>query len=82
MAKVDVKALGLTLGIVWAVSVFIMALLAKFFNYGTGLIYALSTMYVGTQATFRGGAIGSIWAFFDAGIFGLVVGWLYNKISK
>ncbi len=82
MARIDTKALGLTLGIIWGASVLIMALLAKFCNYGTGLIAALSTMYIGTEATFRGGTIGAIWAFCDAGVFGLAIGWLYNKISK
>lgn len=82
MHKLDVKAFGLTLGIIWGVSVFIMGLLAKFFGYGAGLIAGLSTVYIGTEATLVGSLIGAGWAFLDAGIGGLIIAWLYNKLSK
>ncbi len=82
MAKLDVKALGLTLGIVWGASVAVMAILAMTVNYGGPFVNALSKFYIGYGLTLRGIIIGAVWGFFDAGIGGVVIAWLYNKLSK
>jgi hypothetical protein len=78
----DVKAFGLTLGIVWSVSLLIMGILAMTVNYGVGFVNAISKLYIGYNATVAGIIIGAIWGFFDAGIGGVIIAWLYNKLAK
>jgi hypothetical protein len=82
MNKLDVKALGLALGIVWGVCVLLIGITSMLFNYGTGLVNALSSLYIGYKATLLGSLIGGIWGFFDAGIGGVIIAWLYNKLVK
>ena len=82
MAKLSIKALGLSLGILWAVSTFIMGLLAMIFGYGREFVQALGKFYLGYKATFLGSIIGAVWGFIDAGIVGIIIAWLYNKFSK
>lgn len=80
--KLKVKALGLTLGIIWGSSLFIMGIVAMFFNYGCGFVSALGSLYLGYEATILGSIIGAIWGFIDAGIGGVIIAWLYNKLAK
>lgn len=82
MAKFDVKALGLTLGIVWGSAMFFLGLMNMFFNWGGTMETMMSSLYIGYKPTFLGSIIGGVWGFFDAGIAGIVAGWLYNKLSK
>ncbi len=82
MAKLDVKALGLTLGIVWGAAMFIMGVMAMFFNYGDGFVKALGSLYIGYKATALGSLIGAVWGFIDAGICGVIIAWLYNSLVR
>jgi hypothetical protein len=82
MAKVDIKALGLTLGIVWGVAMFLLGLMVMFFNWGVAWVELMSSLYIGYKATFLGSIIGGIWGFVDAGIAGVIIAWLYNKLLK
>ena len=80
--KLNVKAFGLTLGIVWAVSAFGMGISAMTSGYGAKFVEVLGTVYIGYRATFPGSLAGAVWAFFDAGIGGVIIAWLYNKLVK
>ena len=80
--KLNVKAFGLALGIVWAIGAFMMGILAMTSGYCAKFVEALGTVYIGYKATFPGSIAGCIWAFFDAGIGGVVIAWLYNKFAK
>ncbi len=82
MAKVDVKALGLTLGIVWGAAMFLLGLMVMFFNWGVAWVGLMSSLYIGYRATLLGSIIGGIWGFVDAGIAGVIIAWLYNKFAK
>ena len=82
MAKLNVKAFGLACGIVWGVAMLILGLLNTFGNWGTGIERAMATLYIGYRSTILGSIIGGIWGFFDAGIGGAVLAWLYNKLQK
>ena len=79
--KLNVKALGLACGIVWSACCFCLGIMAMF-NWGNALVDVLGSMYIGYKATVLGSIIGGIWGFFDAGIGGLVIAWLYNKLAK
>ncbi len=82
MAKLDVKAFGLSCGIVWALGMLIMGILNMRFNWGEAFVEIISSLYVGFKPTVSGIIIGAVWGFVDAGIAGVVVGWLYNKLAK
>ncbi|MBN1914047.1 MAG: bacteriophage holin [Candidatus Omnitrophica bacterium] len=82
MKKLDARALGLTLGIVWSLSVSIMGILAMTINYGASFVNVLSKLYIGYGASISGVMIGAIWGFFDAGIGGVIIAWLYNKLAR
>ncbi len=82
MAKLDVKALGLSFGIMWGVSVVIMDILYMISGWGGSFVIAMGKFYIGYQPTIVGCAIGGIWGFIDMGIAGIVIAWLYNKFAK
>lgn len=81
--KLSVKALGLSLGILWAASLVIMGIVAILVpDYGLNFVNAVGTKYIGYAATAPGIIIGAVWGFVDAGIGGVVLAWLYNKFVK
>jgi len=82
MAKVDAKALGLSLGIVWSAAMLILGLTTMLWDWGSAWVDLMSSMYIGYEATFLGSIIGAIWGFVDAGIGGLIIALLYNKLAK
>ena len=82
MEKMNVKALGLSLGIIWGLCAFLLGILSMTFNLGTKLVWVLSSMYIGYNSTIRGSLIGAAWGFVDAGIGGVLIAWLYNKFAK
>ena len=82
MAKIDVKALGLSLGITWGGCAFLLGLMSMLFGWGTKMVVAFSSLYIGYDSTIPGSVIGGIWGFFDAGIGGVIIAWLYNRFVK
>ena len=82
MGKLDVKAFGLTLGIIWAAGMLIMGILNMMFDWGTTFLMVMSSVYVGLKPTVLGIIIGTAWGFVDAGIAGVLVAWLYNKLAR
>ena len=74
-------ALGLALGVMWGVSVFLMGLIAYQFMYGATFVSTMGTLYVGYEATIIGSIIGGLIGFVDAFIGGAVIAWLYNVFS-
>jgi len=76
------KALGLALGIIWGVTVFI-ATLGVVLRGGTGEITGkLARFYLGYSTTMIGAFIGLIWGFIHAFIVGYVLAILYNTFNK
>ena len=82
MMKLDIKAMGLSLGIMWAASVLLMGVLAMTTGWGMPFVAGLGKLYTGYQPTIGGCIIGAIWGFIDMGIGGVVLAWLYNKFAK
>lgn len=82
MAKLDVKALGLTFGILWAVVFFLWTLIAIPTGYGAAMLEMIGTIYPGYSVTFGGALIGGVYAFIDGLIGGAVVAWLYNRLAR
>lgn len=83
MAKLSAKACGLALGIIWGAALLIMGLAAMIFpGYAAGFVRSAGSLYIGYNSTIIGSLVGALWGFIDAGIFGLLFAWLYNKLAK
>lgn len=82
MAKLDIKAFGLALGIIWGLAMLSLGLINIAGHWGSGIVDEMSTLYIGYKATVLGSIIGGIWGFLDAGIGGVIIAWLYNKLAK
>lgn len=79
--KLQPLILGISAGILWSISIFLMGVLALYFNYGEGFVLTLGkNYYLGYSSTILGSLIGAAWAFIDAFIGGFMLGWLYNKL--
>ncbi len=79
--RLNPLAFGVSLGIVWGVSIFLMGLVAFYFMIGTGFVSSMGLIYVGygtsVVSCINAGAIG----FVDAFIIGGLIGWLYNLFA-
>lgn len=82
MNKLNVKALGLTLGIVWGAGMLLLGLMSMFSNWGLDFLTLLGSVYIGFKPTLGGTLIGTIWGFCDGAIFGVLIAWVYNRLSK
>jgi hypothetical protein len=82
MNKLDVKALGLALGIFWGLYCIILGLVAMLCGYGTSLLEVIASYYIGYKPTLLGSLIGGIWGFIDGLICGVITAWLYNKLVR
>jgi hypothetical protein len=81
MTKLQVNALGISVGIIWALYIFFCGITASF-GWGVGLVDSISSLYVGYGPSFLGAVIGAIWGFVDGYIAGAVIAWLYNRLAK
>ncbi|MBD3379000.1 MAG: hypothetical protein GF408_00865 [Candidatus Omnitrophica bacterium] len=79
--KLDVKALALAGGILWAAGMFILTWLG-ILGYGSSAAAEIArSYYVGYTVTPVGSIVGAAYGFIDAGIgFGLL-GYLYNRLA-
>jgi hypothetical protein len=79
--KLNLKALVLTAGLVWAGAVLMVGVTNLIWpGYGNTFLQLVASIYPGYDATRSVGAVivGTLYALVDGAIFGLVVGWLYN----
>jgi len=78
----NVKGLGITCGIFWAITA-CWCVLMSMFGIGNVPFDLLDQFYLGWLSPTIGGLIlGIVLAFVDGLIFGFLFGWVYNKISK
>lgn len=81
MNKCQPLALGVAIGVLWAIYVAGLAIVAMF-DWGTGLVAPLASLYIGFGASIAGAIIGAIWAFFDGFVAGVIIAWIYNAVAK
>lgn len=81
-SRLSVCGLGVGLGVSWAFGVLVLGILSAAFGYGTEVVHLLSSVYKGYVATPLGIVIGTLWAFFDGFIAGVVMAWIYNLVVK
>ncbi len=79
--KLNLKALVLTAGILWALAVFLVGILNLIWSgYGVAFLKLIASVYPGYHASSSIGdlIVGTLYAFVDGAICGLVFGWFYN----
>jgi hypothetical protein len=76
--KLNAKALALTLGILWGLSVFIVTWWIILFEGATGEVTLIGKVYRGYCISPVGSLIGFDWGFVDGLIGGAIVAWVYN----
>jgi len=81
MQKLNGVALGLSLGIVWAVALFLLVLMSMYLNWGNALVEGMGGLYIGVDVSWKGAVLALPWAFVDAFVGGWVVAWLYNRFA-
>lgn len=82
MNQLNVKALGLAVGITWGLGALLLGLAAWLLGLGEAAVEIIGYLYKGYAPTLGGTIIGTIWALVDGFICGAVIAWLYNKFSK
>jgi hypothetical protein len=79
--KINVKALGFTIGLLWGGLVLLVGLgNLAFSGYGSAFLNVVASIYPGYQATPSVGdvLVGTLYALADGFIGGLIAGWIYN----
>jgi hypothetical protein len=71
------RALGLSLGIVYGLSVFIVTLLSTMRGMGHSIVN-LNAYFIGYQVSYRGAFIGLAWGFVYGFICGVLIAWFYG----
>lgn len=81
--KIRPLALGIALGAVWGVSLFLTTLVSYFTGYGEVFLNVMAgSIYPGYSITPKGSLIGLFFGFLDGVIGGGAVGLIYNFISS
>lgn len=80
--KLSPLGLGLSLGVLWGLSMLFMGLAAYYYSYGKPFVEAISTLYIGYAPSIKGSILGGIIGFIDAFIMGVLIAWLYNLFSS
>lgn len=76
-------ALGIALGTVWGVALFITTWLSYYTGYGKLFLDVLAqSIYPGYTISPLGSFLGLFYGFLDGFISATVIGWIYNKIAK
>lgn len=81
--RLNVKALTLTAGILWALALFLTGLANLIWSgYGESFLNVMASLYPGYHANglFGDLVVGTLYAFVDGIICGWLFGWLYNRI--
>ena len=81
--KLNTLALGVSLGVIWGGILFVVTWLSYFTGYGKMFLDVLAaSIYPGYSISPVGSVVGLLYGFADAGIGGVILGWLYNKIAR
>jgi len=81
MYRLKSSAFGLAAGLLWALAVAGLTLLATYAGYGVELVELMGTIYWGVEPTWMGALIALPWAFVDGFIGGFLLAWIYNRFA-
>ena len=78
--KLNPKALALTSGLLWGLTVFATTIWLLIIGSPGKTIGLLGKFYFGYSFSWGGAFIGLIWGFIDGLICGFIFAWLYNRL--
>jgi len=78
----NAKNLGLSIGILWSIMLFLMTVLSILTGYADGLLRIVASLYPGYGISWPGAVIGLVYGFIDGFICGYLIAWLYNRVWK
>ena len=76
--KLNVKALAVTCGVLWGLSLFILTWWIILFDGATGEVTIIGRVYRGYCISPAGSLIGLLWGLVDGLIGGAIFAWVYN----
>ena len=76
--KLSKKAFGLTAGIIWALTIFLITNLLLIRGSGGVVVSGFKNIYPGYSFSFLGSIIGLIWGFLN----GFIGGWLFALLNN
>jgi len=76
--RLNLKALALSCGILWALCLFLVTLISLGTGYADALLEVVASIYPGYSVSALGLILGLIYAFVDGAIAALIFGWVYN----
>ena len=79
--ELNKTALGLALGVVWGLGVFLATLWVLFAGGGMHL-EMLQRFYLGYSISLVGAVVGLLYGFIDGFIGGWILAWLYNRFAS
>jgi len=79
--RLNVKAFGLAVGIIWGLIVFAATIVMILKGTPAQLMSRLSIFYPGYKVTYVGSIIGFVYSLVYGLIVGAIFAWLYNKLS-
>ena len=78
--KINALKFGIAFGILYALTFFVVGILAALFGWGAEIMMLMENLYVGFGPTPLGAVIGAIWGFvLGFGLFGCAA-WIYNRL--
>ncbi|MCZ6835950.1 MAG: bacteriophage holin [Planctomycetota bacterium] len=80
--KLNTLALGITLGLLWGLGLFIMTWWVILLDGSSSDPTILSPFYRGYTFSPMGSLIGLFWAIPDGFLGGVLIGWTYNQVAK
>ena len=79
--RLNVKAFGLTCGILWGLGLFVITWWIIAFEGVTGEPTFIGRLYRGYSISPAGSLIGFVWALVDGVVGGAIFAWLYNVLA-
>ena len=79
-ARLGVISFGLAIGLAWALSVVLLAVMAAAFDWGIIFAAALQNLYIGFGPNFVGAIAGAVWGFVHGFLFGILIAFFYNRL--
>jgi hypothetical protein len=80
--NLNIKALGLSLGLVWGLTILLATWWLLIMDSSGMTISGLKKIYFGYSFSWVGGLIGLLWGFIDGFISGVVIARLYNLFNR
>jgi len=82
--KLSVKAVAISLGLVWGILAMLLTGIVNLIwpEYGQDFLWTMASVYPGYETgTVLGVILGALYGFVDGAIIGAAYAWLYNRVA-